>query len=84
MVSLTPTATFSQSGYNALPVGDAVNFNDQGDNSTGLTYGLDATTVTRTGWPQAVTYQNMESVTLNAGLQSATINVAALKAARAR
>ena len=75
----TPTATLpnvSSSLYNSLPVGNTVNFNDYGDVSSGLTYGLDANTLTRTDLPHGIVYQNVQSVNLNTGLQSATVNVA--------
>ena len=59
---------------NTLPVGDTVNFNDQG--AAGQTYTLGATTFDRTGNPQ-VQFSGIETVVLNAGSTANTITVTA-------
>ena len=72
----SPTASLSPS--RTLPVGDIVNVNDQGDNTTGFAYTLTDSTLDRSDLPQttpAITYGNVETVNVNTGLQSSNINV---------
>ncbi len=73
--NLADTLTASKS----LPVGDTVNFDDQGDNTAGgFTYTLTKSTLNRSGLPEtqpAITYQGMETVNLNAALQASVVNV---------
>src|SRR6185295_9869142 len=61
------------SASHTLPVGDTVNFNDQGD-AGGYTYGLTGSTLDRTSLPQFL-YGNFETVKVNAALAPSTINV---------
>jgi hypothetical protein len=53
--------------------GDALNINDQGD-ANSQTYVITSTSASRSG-AASITYSNVESLTLNAGLDDNTINV---------
>ena len=81
-----PTTTLSYasnstplSSSHTLPTGDTVNFNDQGDNTSGgFVYALTGTTLDRSGLPQtppAITYSGLETVNLNTALRSSVVNV---------
>src|SRR5262249_52692032 len=60
---------------NTLPVGDTLNFNDQGSATAG-TYALTATTFRRSAPATALlTYATVETVNLNTGTAGETINI---------
>jgi hypothetical protein len=59
---------------NSLPVGDTLNFNDQGS-ATNNTYDITPTRVRRLGVPERVLRMNTETVRVNTGLGNDTITI---------
>ena len=72
----TPSVTLCRgTDSNTLPTGNSVNFNDQGDQTTGLTYDLYATSLATSLLTKAITFLNIETVTLNTGIATSTTNI---------
>ncbi len=71
-----PTTTFTAGAItNENATGDRVSFNDHGDGSSGMTYTLAADSLARTGLAQPISFGTVETVTLNAGIKAASVDI---------